>query len=53
MKFSFSTKGWKNTSFDEFLDIAEFLEFDGIELYNIHSHIFEDKEGALYGMKAQ
>ena len=53
MKFSFSTKGWSETSFDELLDIAEFLDFNGIELHNIHSRIFEDKSGELYGLKAQ
>ena len=48
MKFSFSTKGWHNVSFDEFCSIAQDLKFEGIELHNIHGRMFTDKDGAFY-----
>ena len=46
MKFSFSTKGWHNSTFEEFCDIAQDLGFQGIELHNIHNRLFTDKDGA-------
>ncbi|MBE6728823.1 MAG: AMP-dependent synthetase [Ruminococcaceae bacterium] len=48
MKFSFSTKGWHNISFDEFCDVAKDLKFQGIELHNIKNPLFTDKNGAFH-----
>ncbi len=45
MKFCFSTKGWHGISFDNFLNIAEELKFQGIELHNIYNALFTDKDG--------
>ena len=36
MKLSFSTRGWDDISWDEMLDIAVDMHFDGIEVYNLH-----------------
>ncbi len=52
MKFSFSTKGWHNISFDEFCDIATDLKFEGIELHNIYNPLFTAKEGAFHDYTA-
>ncbi len=52
MKFSFSTKGWHGHSFEEFCEIAESMNFSGIELHNIHNRLFTDKNGAFYGYAA-
>ena len=52
MKFSFSTKGWHNISFDEFLSIAKELKFEGIELHNIYNPLFTDKDGAFHDYAA-
>ncbi len=49
MKLSFSTKGWHNSSFDEFCDIAVDLKFQGIELHNINNRLFTEKDGAFHG----
>lgn len=35
MRLSFSTRGWKDISFDEFLDIAEEMDFSGVEVYKL------------------
>ncbi len=48
MKLSFSTKGWHNSSFDDFCAIAKDLKFKGIELHNIHNRLFTDKDGAFH-----
>lgn len=48
MKLSFSTKGWHNNSFDEFMDIANELHFEGVELHNINNRLFTDKNGAFH-----
>ena len=48
MKLSFSTKGWHNSSFDDFCSIAEDLKFQGIELHNINNRLFTDKDGAFH-----
>ena len=48
MKLSFSTKGWHNSSFDEFCDVAVDLKFNGIELHNISNELFTDKNGAFH-----
>ena len=52
MKFSFSTKGWHNYSFDDFCAIAKDLKFDGIELHNINNRLFTDKDGAFHDYTA-
>ena len=52
MNLSFSTKGWHNSSFEDFCDIAEELGFKGIELHNIHNRLFTDKDGALHDYAA-
>ena len=48
MKFSFSTKGWHNISFEEFCDVACDIKFEGIELHNIYNPLFTDKNGAFH-----
>ena len=52
MKLSFSTKGWHDNSFSTFLDIANDLHFEGIELHNIHNAFFQEKGGAFYDYAA-
>ncbi len=52
MKLSFSTKGWHNSSFDDFCAIAKDLKFEGIELHNIHNRLFTDKDGAFHDYTA-
>ena len=52
MKFSFSTKGWHNHTFEEFCNIASEMNFQGIELHNINNRLFEDKDGAFYNYAA-
>ena len=52
MKLSFSTKGWYNSSFEEFCEIAKDLKFKGIELHNIHNPLFTDKDGAFHDYTA-
>ncbi|MBQ8868658.1 MAG: AMP-binding protein [Oscillospiraceae bacterium] len=52
MKLSFSTKGWHNSSFEEFCDIAVDLGFKGIELHNIYNRLFAEKDGAFHDYAA-
>ena len=52
MKLSFSTKGWHDSSFDEFCALAVDLGFDGVELHNIHNRLFTDKDGAFHDYTA-
>ncbi len=52
MKFSFSTKGWHDRSFEDFCDIAVDLHFEGIELHNIHNELFTARDGAFHGYVA-
>ncbi len=52
MKLSFSTKGWHGNSFDEFCEIAQNLNFKGIELHNIYNPFFTEKDGAFYDYAA-
>ena len=52
MKLSFSTKGWHNSSFEDFCEIAKDLKFKGIELHNIHNPLFTDKDGAFHDYTA-
>ena len=48
MKFSFSTRGWHDNTFDEFLEVAQNLKFDGVELHNVYNRLFTDKNGAFH-----
>ncbi|MBQ7335891.1 MAG: AMP-binding protein [Clostridia bacterium] len=52
MNFSFSTKGWHNRTFEDFCEIAESMNFAGIELHNIHNPLFSDKNGAFHDYAA-
>ncbi|MCI8331800.1 MAG: AMP-binding protein [Clostridiales bacterium] len=45
MKLSFSTKGWHNVSWDEFVFAAQDMGFSGIEIHNIHAAAFTQKRG--------
>ncbi len=47
MKFSFSTKGWHDNSFEEFCDLAVELGFSGIEPHNIYNELMSAKDGAF------
>ena len=35
MKLSFSTKGWSERSWDELLELAETMDFNGIEVFDV------------------
>ncbi len=52
MKLAFSTKGWHNSSFEDFCAIAKDLKFEGIELHNIHNRLFTDKDGDFHDYTA-
>ena len=52
MKLSFSTKGWHDSSFEDFCKLARDLKFEGIELHNIHNRLFTDKNGAFHDWAA-
>ena len=52
MKLSFSTKGWHNSTFEDFCDVAESMRFGGIELHNIGNKLFTDKNGAFHDYSA-
>ncbi len=52
MKLSFSTKGWHDSSFEDFCQVAKDLRFQGIELHNIHNRLFTDKDGAFHDYTA-
>ncbi|MBQ5995700.1 MAG: AMP-binding protein [Clostridia bacterium] len=52
MRLSFSTKGWHNSSFEEFCDAAQYHGFQGIELHNIHNRLFTDRDGAFHDYAA-
>ena len=38
MKLSFSTRGWSEIGWDDLLDIAQEIHFQGIELYSVQKH---------------
>ena len=48
MKLSFSTRGWGDLTFEQFMDIAGEMDFSGIEVYKL----IKDKDlfvkGATY-----
>ena len=49
MKFSFSTRGWGEMSFEELVETAVDVEFNGIELYNVQKFpTLTDKGGPLH-----
>ena len=52
MKLCFSTKGWHDSSFDDFCALAVDLGFDGVELHNIHNRLFTEKDGAFHDYAA-
>ncbi len=52
MKYSFSTKGWHESNFEQFCEIAKDLSFNGIELHNIYNRLFTDKDGAFHDYTA-
>ena len=52
MNYSFSTKGWHQSTFEEFCEIANDLHFEGVELHNIHNRLFTDKDGAFHDYTA-
>lgn len=51
-KLSFSINGWKNTSWQEFVDLAEENGFKGIELHNIIGSEFSAKDGPFHKYNA-
>ena len=53
MKYSFSTKGWTDCSFGDFVNAAESMGFSGIELHNVHNDLFTDKNSPLYAAQAK
>ncbi len=52
MKFSFSTKGWHDISFEEFCEAAEYFHFEGIEPHNINNAAFAEKNGVFHEFSA-
>ena len=52
MKFSFSTKGWHDSSFEEFCAIAEDLHFEGIEPHNINNRAFYENKSVFHDYSA-
>ena len=51
MKLSFSIRGWRGLGFEEFLEAACGMGYDGIELHNISNEHFA-KGGAFYDYTA-
>ena len=47
MKLCFSTRGWHRSGFDDFLNNAEELGFQGIELHNPRGEAFAGHDSAL------
>ncbi len=45
MKLSFSTKGWHEARWEDFVDIARELCFDGIEIHNLNAPAMARKGG--------
>ena len=52
MKLSFSIKGWSDHSWSEFCDLALEMEFQGIELHNIHGTDFTAKGSPFHAHAA-
>ena len=38
MKLSFSTRGWGELSWEEWVNTAISMDFSGIEIYNLHKY---------------
>ena len=49
MKLSFSTYGWDNAGWCEFLSAAQSLKFQGVEIDSVGSRLFTEKGAAFYG----
>ena len=43
MKLSFSTKGWHDASWEDFLTAAQDLGFEGIEIHNLNAPSMQKK----------
>lgn len=52
MKLSFSTNGWRGRSFEDFVNAAESLRFQGFELHSIDNELYTGKSGALNPARA-
>ena len=49
MKLSFSTRGWPDLSWQDMIDTAEEMEFDGIEIYHVTANAeLTDKGGPFH-----
>ncbi|MBR6555804.1 MAG: hypothetical protein IKT60_00085, partial [Clostridia bacterium] len=47
MKLAFSTKGWHDFTFTDFLNTAEELRFSGIEIHNLSGAVFAENGGVF------
>ena len=52
MNLSFSIKGWSGYSWSEFCALAVEMDFQGIELHNIHNTPFTEKGGPFHAHTA-
>ena len=52
MKLSFCTKGWQNCTFTDYVNIADDLSFQGIELHGIHNELFDGKSSPFSSVSA-
>ncbi len=48
MKLSFSINGWKNTGWQDFVDLAEEIGYKGIELHNVLGSDLIEKDGPFH-----
>ena len=48
MKLSFSTKGWHDRTFDDFISVAKEFRFSGIELHNVNNKLFTSTDSAFH-----
>ena len=49
MKLSFSTRGWQDLAWDELLEIAIDMGFNGVEVYNLHKNsAMQDRGGPFH-----
>ena len=54
MRLSFSTRGWAEFDFDELIDIAEEMKFQGVEMYNVpDNELLCGKGKAFHSYNAQ
>ena len=47
MKLCFTTNGWYDLSWGEFVSLAKEMHFQGIEIHNLNSAAFTGRDGAL------